>query len=58
MSNGFVRLTKTGSSGGEITLTTTGTSGAATLIGSVLNIPQYSGTNIYNSDSLIHNSSN
>ena len=27
----------------EITLTTTGTSGAATLIGSTLNIPQYSG---------------
>lgn len=33
-----------------ITLTTTGTSGAATLVGSTLNIPQYSGTNIYNSD--------
>ena len=33
-----------------ITLTTTGTSGAATLIGSTLNIPQYSGTNIYNGD--------
>ena len=33
-----------------LTLTTTGTSGAATLVGSTLNIPQYSGTNIYNSD--------
>jgi len=33
-----------------ITLTTTGTSGAATLVGSTLNIPQYSGTNIYNAD--------
>jgi hypothetical protein len=31
-----------------ITLTTTGTSGAATLVGATLNIPQYSGTNIYN----------
>jgi hypothetical protein len=35
---------------GAITLTTSGTSGAATLIGNILNIPQYSGTNIYNSD--------
>ena len=35
---------------GAITLTTTGTSGAATLVGTTLNIPQYSGTNIYNSD--------
>jgi len=33
-----------------LTLTTTGTSGAATLVGSTLNIPQYSGTNIYNAD--------
>jgi hypothetical protein len=33
-----------------ITLTTTGTNGAATLVGSTLNIPQYSGTNIYNAD--------
>ena len=33
-----------------LTLTTTGTSGAATLVGSTLNIPQYSGTNIYNGD--------
>lgn len=33
-----------------ITLTTTGTSGAATFIGNTLNIPQYAGTNIYNSD--------
>jgi hypothetical protein len=33
-----------------ITLTTTGTSGAATLVGATLNIPQYSGTNIYNTD--------
>jgi len=49
MSNGFVRLTKS-SGGGSLTLTTTGTSGAATLIGSTLNIPIYSGTNIYNSD--------
>ena len=31
-------------------LTTTGTSGAATLTGATLNIPQYSGTNIYNSN--------
>jgi len=31
-----------------LTLTTTGTSGAATLVGATLNIPQYSGTNIYN----------
>lgn len=35
---------------GTITLTTTGTSGAATLISNTLNIPQYSGTNIYNAD--------
>jgi len=35
---------------GTITLTTTGTSGAATFIGNTLNIPQYAGTNIYNSD--------
>ena len=35
---------------GAITLTTTGTSGAATFVGNTLNIPQYSGTNIYNSD--------
>lgn len=33
-----------------ITLTTTGTSGAATLISNTLNIPQYSGTNLYNAD--------
>jgi len=33
-----------------LTLTTTGTSGAATLVGATLNIPQYSGLNIYNSD--------
>jgi hypothetical protein len=33
-----------------ITLTTTGSSGAATLVGATLNIPQYSGTNIYNAD--------
>ncbi|MFN5250199.1 MAG: beta strand repeat-containing protein, partial [Bacteroidota bacterium] len=33
-----------------LTLTTTGSSGPATLVGSTLNIPQYSGTNIYNSD--------
>jgi hypothetical protein len=33
-----------------LTLTTTGTSGAATLVGATLNIPQYSGTNIYNAD--------
>jgi hypothetical protein len=33
-----------------ITLTTTGTSGAATFVGDTLNIPQYSGTNIYNAD--------
>jgi len=33
-----------------LTLTTTGTSGAATLVGSTLNIPQYSALNIYNSD--------
>jgi hypothetical protein len=31
-----------------LTLTTTGSSGAATLVGATLNIPQYSGTNIYN----------
>ena len=35
---------------GAITLTTTGTSGASTFIGSTLNIPQYSGTNIYTAD--------
>ena len=35
---------------GTITLTTTGTSGAATFISNTLNIPQYSGTNIYNAD--------
>jgi hypothetical protein len=37
---------------GAISLTTTGTSGAATYNSTtgVLNIPQYSGTNIYNSD--------
>jgi hypothetical protein len=33
-----------------LTLTTTGSSGAATLTGATLNIPQYSGTNIYNAD--------
>jgi len=33
-----------------LTLTTTGTSGAATLTGATLNIPQYSGTNIYNAN--------
>jgi len=33
-----------------LTLTTTGTSGAATLLGDTLNIPQYSGNNIYNAD--------
>ena len=33
-----------------LTLTTTGTSGAATLVGATLNIPQYSGNNIYNAD--------
>jgi len=33
-----------------LTLTTTGTSGAATLTGATLNIPNYAGTNIYNSN--------
>lgn len=36
-------ITSVTSGGGSISLTTTGTSGAATLIGGVLNIPQYSG---------------
>jgi hypothetical protein len=36
-----------------IILTTDGTSGAATLSGSTLNIPQYSGTNIYNNDGIL-----
>ena len=38
-----------------ITLTTTGTSGAATLISNTLNIPQYSGTNIYNANGTLTN---
>jgi hypothetical protein len=41
---------KINSGGGTLKLTTTGTSGAATLIGTTLNIPIYSSTNIYNSD--------
>lgn len=36
-------LALTGTNSGDVTLTTTGTSGAATLVGQVLNIPQYSG---------------
>lgn len=51
--NGYLTSTDWNTFNGKqaaLTLTTTGTSGAATLVGSTLNIPQYSGTNIYNSD--------
>jgi hypothetical protein len=44
--NGYLTSTDWGTFNGKqnaITLTTTGTSGAATLVGSTLNIPQYSG---------------
>lgn len=37
------QINKAASSGSTITLTTTGSSGAATLVGTVLNVPQYSG---------------
>ncbi len=36
-----VKISALPSSGAGITLTTTGTSGAATLIGTVLNVPNY-----------------
>jgi hypothetical protein len=51
--NGYLSSTDWSTFNGKqdtITLTTTGTSGAATLVGNTLNIPQYSGTNIYNAD--------
>ena len=49
--NGYLTSTDWNTFNGKqaaLTLTTTGTSGAATLVGATLNIPQYSGTNIYN----------
>jgi hypothetical protein len=49
--NGYLTSTDWNTFAGKqaaLTLTTTGTSGAATLVGATLNIPQYSGTNIYN----------
>jgi hypothetical protein len=51
--NGYLTSTDWNTFNGKqstITLTTTGTSGAATLVGATLNIPQYAGTNIYNTD--------
>lgn len=40
-----------------ITLTTTGTSGAATLVGSTLNVPQYTGSPVYAKNSTTYSSS-
>jgi hypothetical protein len=57
--NGYLTSTDWSTFNGKqdaITLTTTGTTGAATLVGSTLNVPQYSGTSVYLKNSTTYTS--